>query len=489
MIGRLWSGLMGAIGLAGVPADDLPEAGDQLQAGPIGGELTGRICELIGDYDPHRVTYGRMLQMRYDADIAFGISMVRAPILNRTLTVEGDDTEVVAFAQAQLQMHARTMAKILTNAQPFGYKIAEIVWKTGPYTFKSSSKDGKTTEWKTLPNAWTWDRMKSICGESLTLLADETSGEFQGVRQAQHGGTDRVCGPEQLALWSFRKEDVDDHLRGFSLLGQAYSHWWSKHANRISRDAFLKRDASPLPIGRTSVDQVRDERGVLRDGYAQMRRVLNARQAGAFVILSNKTDDKSGKYLQNIEYAESGGSAGAVYQAVCDKEGIQILRSFGITDEVGTSQDTGSRSRSKTHQETFLDTLHGWCDDYVDDTLTPKLKENCAFNYGKERVERANLKIRSAGISAGLKDTLVEVLGKVMDGEATIMGGGKILTRNRIDAAGICKSLNIPLLPDDEVEPDPEGPAPVAPGTPPGDVSPEEQARLMAELRKRGAAE
>lgn len=471
------------------PTPDTPEAGDQLDAGPIGGEISGRISYLIGDYDPHCLTYDRMKQMRNDADVAFGIAMVRAPIINRTLTVEGEDAEVVAYASSQLQLHGRTLAKVLTNAEPFGYKVAELVWKTGPYTFLSTSKDGKTSEWKTLPNAWTWDRVKSIDGNSLTLLADEISGEFLGVRQTGIGGKDRVCGPQQLALWSFRKEDVDDHLRGFPLLGQAYSHWHSKHANRIARDAYLKRDAHPMPVGRAVIDQVRDEKGGMKDGYSHMRRILNSRQAGAFVILPSTIDEKTGKYKFDIQYLEDGGKAGAVYQAVCDKEGVQILRSFGITDEVGTSQDTGSRSRSQTHQETFLDTIQGWSDDYIDDTLTPKLKENCTFNYGKERVERANLKVRAAGISAGERDTLQEVLQKVMDAQAVIQGGGKILLRNRIDAVGICQSLKIPLLPEDEVEPDPPAepdptPNPTDPNQP---INPAMEAAVMKELERRGA--
>ncbi len=55
------------------PTPEAPEAGDHLQAGPIGGEISGRICELIGEYDPHHLTYARMKQMRNDADVAFGI--------------------------------------------------------------------------------------------------------------------------------------------------------------------------------------------------------------------------------------------------------------------------------------------------------------------------------------------------------------------------------------------------------------------------------
>ncbi len=79
-----------------------------------------------------------------------------------------------------------------------------------------------------------------------------------------------------------------------------------------------------------------------------------------------------------------------------------------------------------------------------------------------------------------------------MDGEATIMGGGKILVRNRIDAVGICQSLKIPLLPEDEVEPDPPtDPAgdPNNPNNPVKPITPADEAAVMDELKRRGAAE
>lgn len=489
MIGRLLSGVRSLF----LAAEDVrtPSAGDQLHAGPYGGELSGRVEAIIGEFNPHRVTMERMLQMRHDPDVAFGTALVRAPIINMNWRIQSNDPQIAAYVDAVIRPHFRTIATALSLAMPFGYKVLERVWKAGPFSYQVEGKDGKQTTERD-PLAWTFDQFKPINGESLTLLADEISGKFLGVRQSGYGSKDVTVGPEQLVLWSFRKYDVDGNLKGLPMYFQVYQPWHSKLRTLLYRDAYLMRDAQPVPIGRTVIDQVRDEKNVVRDGYSQMRRVLSARQAGAFVIISSKRDDK-GNPLQDIEYPSNPSQAGDVYQRAIDKDGIQILRAFGITDEVGTSQDTGSRSRSKTHQETFNDTLQGFRDECVDQVINPQVVDDVVlYKYGREALEQSNTRLVADGISAGTLDTYADVLKSIMDGQAMLQQGTSIPLRNRIDAVEMCKALKVPLLPEDEVEPDPPAEPEGDPNDPSGGqgpVTPEQEAEAMKELKRRGASE
>lgn len=478
MIGAILSGVKSLF------AGPTPRTGDQLSVGPIGGEISGAVNEIIGAFDPKRITYDRMLQMRNDADASFGTALVKAPLINMNWRIQSKEDRIAAFVTAALKTHMRSVLKALSNAEPLGYKLLESVWKAGPMSYTIEGKDG-TSSVKKLPVAWTFERFKPIDGRTVTLLADEKSGKFLGVRQSGFGPTEATVGAEQLVLWSFRDEDVDGKLTGYPLYHQVYDPWWRKQEILIYRSEYLKQDAKPIPIGRASIDSLKDERGTTRDGYAHMRRIGASRQQGAFVILPNSRDEK-GNWKWDLEYRENSGRAGDVYQKAIDKEGIQILRAHGITDEVGTSQETGSRSRSETHADTFDKVLQGYVDEAVDEVINPQIVDRLVlYNFGQQALEESETKLVPAGLSPGALDTYRDVLKGIMDGEAMLQQGSTIPLRKRIDAVGICKALNVPLLPEDEVEPDPKPDPEDLPG--PGNITPADEERAMKELKRRGA--
>ena len=461
MIRSLWSGLRRLLPLSLAAASGEPEIGDKLHSGPLGGELSGQISAVIGAFDPHHVTTDRMLQMRNDPAVAFATAMVRAPVINLNWRIDSLDPKIAASTDAALRPRMRSLLKALSNAMPFGFKVVEKVWKTGPLSYQVDGGDGKPKT-ETLPFAWSFERFKPIDGRTLTLLADEVSGEFLGVRQSGSGPKERTASAQQLVLWSFRDEDVDGNLKGYPLYFQMYSPWHSKQRNKMSRDVYLEKNADPIPIGRAVIDEVRDEKNVRRDGYSHMRRVMNTRDAGGKVILPSKRDEKSGEYLFDIEYRENTGKAADVYQVAIDKDNVEILRGAGITDEVGTSQEMGGRARSETHADTFADTLQGYVDEVVDEVLNPQIvDEYVLLNHGRQALEQSKTRLVSGGVSRAVIDAQREVLKSVMDAQTMHQSDGKFVPLwKRIDAVGICKTLDIPLLPEDEVEPEPKAPEP-----------------------------
>jgi hypothetical protein len=491
VIGRIWSGLKSLLpmALAGEPAPAQPQTGDLLMAGPWGGEISGRINEIIGEFDPHRVTTERMLQMRNDPAVAFATALVRAPIINLNWRVDSLDPKIAASVDAALRPRMRSLLKALSNAQPFGFKVVEKVYQVGPLSYDVEGENGKPKT-ETLPLAWTFKRFKPIDSRTLTLLADEVSGEFLGVRQSGTGTKDRTADARQLVLWSFRDEDVDGNLKGFPLYFQMYSPWHSKQRNKFSRDVYLERNATPIPIGRAVVDPIRDDKGNLKDGYAHMRSVMRARAANGEVILPSKRDEKSGHYLFDIEYRENTGKAADVYQVAIDKDNVEIMHAAGITDEVATSQEMGGRARSETHADTFSEMSQAAIDEVVDEVLNPQVvDEYVLLNHGEQALRESKTRLVSGGIARSVIDAQREILKAVMDAQAMHQADGKFIPLwKRIDAVAICKTLDVPLLAEDEVEPDP------APEEPPAEdegvkITDEMEREVAKELARRGITE
>lgn len=489
MIGRIWAGLKSLLptSLAGEP--ERPLVGDQLTAGPWGGQLAGRINEIIGEFDPHRVTTERMLQMRNDPAVAFATALVRAPIINLNWRVDSLDPKIAASVDAALRPRMRPLLKALSNAQPFGFKVVEKVYEVKPLSYDYEGEDGKPKT-ETIPLAWTFKRFKPIDSRTLTLLADEISGEFLGVRQSGSGPQDRTASARQLVLWSYRDEDVDGNLKGYPLYFQMYAPWHSKQRNKYSRDVYLTNNADPIPIGRAVIDAVRDEKGSLKDGYAHMRRAMGAREAGGKIILPSKRDEKSGQYLFDIEYRENTGKAADVYQVAIDKDNVEIMHAAGITDEVATSQEMGGRARSETHADTFSDMAQAAIDEVVDEVLNPQVVDEWVLlHHGEQALRESKTRIVSGGVSRAVIDAQREVLKAVMDAQAMHQADGKFIPLwKRINAVAICKTLDIPLVPEDEVEPDP------APEEPPADeegvkITPEMEREVQKELARRGITE
>lgn len=486
--------VLGFLGLAAQDPVRPPTAGEQLVPNTEGSEISGDIEREIGVYNPKQVSLETMYQMRLDPDVAFGTAMVRAPLIKLNWSVESRDEKIKAFVTAVLKKRWRELSKVLSLAILFGYKLAEKVWEAGPYAFEVGSKDG-TVDKIRMPAAWTYKRFKAIDGRTLTLLSDPNSGEFMGVRQGTgFDASERRAKPDQVVLWSFRDEDVDGLLTGLGLYWQVYKPWYRKEAYELFESRYFERNSDPLPIGRAPADKIKDENNRDVSGYAFMKRIMFNRRNGASVVLPWVVDEKTGKPKFDMSLLEDSGKTPAAYHVSLGRQSTQILRAHLVPDETGTSQDTGSRARSQTHQDTMLDTFEGFVDEAIEEVANPQVVDPLVLhNFGQEALEESQTRLVPAGISPGLKDTLKEVLKSVMDAEAVLQQGGTIPVRKRIDAVAICQSLKIPLLPEDEVEPDqPEddgeaGAGGRKPGDPDGPITPEEEAAAQRELERRGA--
>src|SRR5579864_6198562 len=90
--------------------------------------ISGDIARLIGNFNPRYVNTDLRWLMRNDPDVAFGLSILFAPIVNLDYSIESRDPVIKAFVERALEHCYRQAALGLCNAMPFGRQICEKVW-------------------------------------------------------------------------------------------------------------------------------------------------------------------------------------------------------------------------------------------------------------------------------------------------------------------------------------------------------------------------
>jgi hypothetical protein len=441
--GSAWALAAGALSPGTGP--DLLQHGDER-------EVSGQIRKWIGIFNPQRININTRLLMRYDPDVAFGLAIRRAPVVNLRWTVESKDPLIKAFVESQLRPLYRQLAKGGSLAIPFGFQVLGKDWVAKPITIEHEDKVDGTVQRKTLPMAWTYKRFKPIDSRTVTLLIDPATDDWGGVRQAGVSqDKDITVGREKAVLWSHADEDNWGKLEGWPLLDQAYEAWWWKAGMNFYANRYYERRADPTPIGTADPRSLRDKSGLELDGFEYMRRIMRDMKNGAFVVVPSARDDKSNP-LFDIKYLTDD-QRGEMYQGRIDKLGIQILRGLLVTDEAGTSQETGSRARAEQHAETLGTTQETTVDEWLDEVVNPQVVNPLVlYNFGEKALEESDTRITGEGLSGSMRDILKETFIAILNGEQFLADGTTIPLSKRIDGVAIAEKLGFPIVPAKEVE-------------------------------------
>jgi hypothetical protein len=447
-----------------------PDLGSILRQQRLGA-IHGEISRVLGAYNPRLVGIKDFLLMRQDPDIAFGTGIVRAPIINLPWVFEAKDPEIKAFGEAVFRPKYRQLAKAGSLAIGFGYQVVEKVWKAGPLSIElpPSENEGKkpqvipsspeTSGVKpikqgnriTYPMAWTFEEFKGIDPRTLALMVDEKADKWAGVKQTGYLGssTPELVGPDRVALWSFRKDDVWGDLRGFGLYDQAYKPWYAKEAMELFANKYYERRADPTPVARAEA-AVQTASGELIDGFKLMGQILDAHKNGGRIILPNKRDEK-GEYSFGLDYLLDD-QRGDMYQSRIDALGVQILKALWIAERVGGAGGEGGigTGEAQVHAEVLAELLESIQNDWLDEFVNPQfVAPLIKFNFGEERFQDSGACIKAGGLSADMKTLLKELLFKLMDAEQAAGADGSVPLRKRLDADQIFEALDLPKVSQD----------------------------------------
>ena len=106
-----------------IPRESRPVVGTQTNQHFGSANLLGDFQEILGVFNPRLVGIRDKLLMRQDPDIAFGIAVVTAPLLNLEWTIESDDPIIKEFVRIQIERIYRRMATGMSNAVGFGCRL------------------------------------------------------------------------------------------------------------------------------------------------------------------------------------------------------------------------------------------------------------------------------------------------------------------------------------------------------------------------------
>lgn len=416
-------------------------------------EVRGEVKKLLGVFNPRAIGVDTRLLMRNDPDVAFGLAILRAPIVNLGYSVEGEDPKINAAVEWQLRQIYRPMAIAASMALHFGWQLLEKVWEVKPVTVVSQNQVDGTDETFNLPMAWTIHKTKAIDPRTVTLLLDQEKDEWGGAEQRTNRfgitGGGRV-GTEQLILWSFRKEEVWGHLQGYPISDQCYEPWWWKAAMNLFANRYFERKADP-GFKALADTTVQDSAGNKIDGFTFMaQQILGLRNGGA-LVLPNRRDPQGN--LQFDATLLQDDKRGDMFQQRIDALSQQILRALWITDKAGTSDGSGSLAMAEVHADTLSLTLQSIINEWIDDVVNPQVVDPFVlYNFGPEALESSRTRVTSSGLSKSFRDMLSTLLTQLLQAEQLTAGGGKVTLLDRLDSVAIAERLGLPLRSAEEME-------------------------------------
>ena len=419
-------------------------------------EVRGEIQKLLGTFNPKLFGVDQRLLMRNDPDVAFGLAILKAPIVNLGYTVVSEDPKIQAAVEWQVRKIYRPMATGATMAMHFGWQLLEKVWEVKNVTVQQQNQVDGTDESFTLPNAWTIHKTKTIDPRTVNLLIDREKDEWAGAEQRgrRFMGTSNTesgqVGKENLILWSFRKEEVWGQLTGFPISDHAYEPWWWKTAMNLFANRYFERRADPS-FKAFADASVQEKGGRLIDGFEFIAQQLLGLRNGGVLMLPSRKDAAGNRAFDAELFMDD--KRGDMFQARIDALSQQTLRALWITDKAATSDGTGSLAMAEVHAESLSMMLQSIVNEWVDDVLNLQVVDPFVlYNFGPEALESSKTRVVASGLSKSFRDLLLSLITQLLQAEQLTENGGKVTLAERIDAVGIAEQLGLPLKSAEEME-------------------------------------
>jgi hypothetical protein len=438
-----------------LPAGGLPP-GIRLRQFHKTSTYAGDGSEIVGVFNPIRVTLKQRKMMLKDPLIGFGIALHRSAITNLQYTVESRDEEIRAFIEAALQAIYPKLAMGGSMAIPLGWQVLAKQWAVQDFLVevKRRLKGQISADDKVFPSAWIIEKTKAIPHETLRLLIDPEKDEWGGVEQGGVGNMvdgKKAVGPESCILWSHRAEDVAGLLTGWPLLDQAFEPWWFGVVHELSTNRYFERKGEPTTKGFAPAEIIGED-GKAINGWQWLADHVGASRNGSNIILDSKTDEK-GNRLMDFEYVQDEGR-GEMFVERAEKLEVRKLRALLITDRVMAA---GAGGLGNADAEFQADVLSMFMDatvtDWLGSVVNPQVVEDLGrFNFPEDRWKQSRTRVVAGGLSNGMKGLLKDVMKIVLQADSMIADGRPTQLLERLDVEGIARSMNLPIRPADEIE-------------------------------------
>lgn len=426
-----------------------PEMGSILNQFFGESQISADVKRILGVFNPQYVGINTRLLMRTDPDVAFGLSILRAPIVNMNWAVESNDPIIKAFIDMNLKAVYRKLATGLSQAVTFGYQLSEKVWESRNFPVTIENDVTGEQETKVIPNAWVYHDFKAIDPRTYTMLIDREKDEFGGVEQRTKQQMIRV-GPEKVALWSFRKEEVWGNLGGFPMTDQCYVPWYDKAATSLFCNRYFEGKSDPRYKALADAE-ITDAQGRKQDGFSFIANAVMGLKSGGVLVLPNRRDQQGNLQFDVNPIPDE--KRGDMYQQRLDGLNQEILRGLWVTDKAATSDGTGSLAMAEVHADTMSSMMQAILQEWIDEVVNPQIVAPLVlYNFGQQALEQSQTRVTTGGLTKSMKDLLQSLLTQLLQAEQLSDSGSRVTLLERIDATGVAKSLGLPMRSPEEIE-------------------------------------
>lgn len=209
------------------------------------------LANQIGKFDPERITMRQKRQMRRDPQIALGLHVRLAMLVNAPWHIECEDPQVGAFVENALRaVYARLVPQVFMAVE-WGYQpiVKRFKLATPKWMYEDPEDEQTKPVWPdTGIKAVIWDDFRTLDpdGAEVVLKADKKS--FDGFKHTlitKSDGTElRV--PATHALWvTYGFDHNFSDWYGYPLIGHAFRYWWSYWYQWLLADRHMEQDADP----------------------------------------------------------------------------------------------------------------------------------------------------------------------------------------------------------------------------------------------------
>jgi hypothetical protein len=230
------------------PVDYSPPLDLRMAARNLGAfDITGQ----IGRFDPERITMKQKSQMRRDPQIALGLHVRLAMLVNSPWHMECEDPQVAAFATHALEAIYARLVPQMFMALEFGFQpiVKRFKHASPTWTYEDPEDESTKPVWpESGVQAIIWDDFRTVPPEGAEVVLRADKKTFAGFKHnliTNREGRELVVPPTH-ALWVVYGFDHNfGDWYGYPLTGYAFRYWWSYWYQWLLADRHMEQDADP----------------------------------------------------------------------------------------------------------------------------------------------------------------------------------------------------------------------------------------------------
>jgi len=368
---------------------------------------------------PGSVPVRILKKMRLDAQIALGLSAVKAPVTGVTWWAVSADEDAARFVEAALEPVWSGIMRASLAAVDFGFQAAEKVWEVRDveYEFAGARRRRRAVVYR---------KLRDLDPEEVTIAVD-ARGDFAGVRA---GGV--FLPSEKCYVMTLDREW--GNLYGRGRLEAAYEPWYWASVMYLFANRYFERKGDPAIVGRAPAEERTDSDGNRVRTLDEAARVIASLRSGGTAVFPDERDE-FGNQRWAFEYLVDDKRAD-MFIAYIEHLQVVKLRAILVPERTVTQDSaSGSYAMASEHTETFLrneETLLSQILEHVNRYIVRPLVE---YNFGAG----VDVRIETGGVRRKNEQILKEILFKVIDAETR----GQSETAGIVDAVRVLEQLNV----------------------------------------------